>query len=1493
MSDTPPATAPTRAGGERGSWFGRWLTIAIPALVAYVPLLLTQPGIVGADTKTYLYLDPAKLLRSTPYVWDSQIGLGTITHQNIGYLFPMGPFYLLFQSLGFPDWAAQRIWLGSVLFLAALGVRYLLLTLDWHDEPGRRGGLLVASLAYMLSPYVLQYEARISVILLPWTALPWLIAFTARAVRNGGWRYPAWFALTVLLVGGINATALILVGVGPLLWVLYAVFVEREERARDAIAAAVRIGALTLLTSLWWIAGLWAEGRFGLPVLRYTETYRTVATVSQAPELLRGLGYWFFYGRDKLGPWIEPSVEYTNRTWVLALSFLIPTLALVCAAFVRWRHRAYFAVLAMVGTVIAVAAHPWDDPSFLGGIFKALSRTDAGLSMRSTPRAGPLIVLSLAVFLGVGVDALGRAIPRLAVPVAGFTCLLLAANLSPLWNGTMVAQYLQRPEDIPQYWLDAAEWLQNRDDGTRVLEIPGADFAAYRWGNTVDPVTPGLMTRPYVARELFQWGSPPSANVLIALDRRLHEDTFDPDALAPISRLLGVGDVVTRNDLQYERYRLARPRQLWQLIRSAPGLGAPVTFGADPYVNVPPKDQALDDEVELGTPNDLPWPPAVAAFPVEDPVPMVHAMGATQPLVLAGDGEGVVDAAGVGLLDPRQALFYSASFATDRAAFDRILGQGADLLVTDTNRKRSRRWGTLRENTGYTERADETLPYDPTDQRIDVFPGTGSQTQTVSVPHVASGAAAGAVATASSYGNPITYTPDDRPMNVLDGDPQSAWRTGALDQVYGEHLDLALDRPVRVDQVRVLQPVNLQRNRWITRVRLELDGPDGPWSEEYSLDESSRAQPGAVLTFPERTITSARFTILDTNQGARTSLAGASGVGFAEITFPGVGAAEVIRPPTDLLDATGTASTDHRLSLLFTRLRSNPREPVRLDEEPAMVRLVRLPATRSFQVGAFARVSAYLPDTRVDQLLGIPTATEGGVTAQADVRLPGDLRQRAMAAIDGDPRTAWTTIYQDPAGHWVQYTTPTPITFDHLDLQVVADGRHSVPLRVTVMVDGTPYRLEVPPITDATTPGATTTVRLDLPEAVTGSTIGVVIDHLRPVTTVEWYSGGQSIYPVSIAEVGIPGIQAPATPTTFDTGCRADLLTIDGTPVPLRITGTAAEALDRQRLSAEPCGPDGGVVTLGPGDHVVRTAIGRDLGIDLDQVLLRSERGGGPLAISAGPDRAEPLPPAVLTERGRVSSTLQVQADRPFWVVSGQSYAGGWQATADGKDLGPPTLIDGYTSGWLVEPSGPGPVTVHIEWRPQRLVWVLLGLSAFGVVLCGLAIVFGRRRERPTPPLPARAGGPVMPELAPPWRGADPAGDDPPVTSVDRNRALWASAGTVVFVGLNTPLSWAAPVFGIVTAGLTWLVLRRPGTRRWVALAGAAALGFAGAATVVLQFRYRYAPDFSWPVRLAWLHPFGLAAVFLLALSALPELRRPERPTAPPPGTDAGGPNPD
>src|SRR5262249_9857206 len=139
---------------------------------------------------------------------------------------------------------------------------------------------------------------------------------------------------------------------------------------------------------------------------------QTVASVSLSHEVLRGLGYWFFYGRDRLGPWIEPSRGYTQWVPLIVITYLVPLLGIVGAALARWRYRAFFVLLMLVGTALAVGAYRGDATPPFPHLVQVFQSTDAGLAMRSLPRAVPLVALGTAVLLGAGVAALVRRWPE-------------------------------------------------------------------------------------------------------------------------------------------------------------------------------------------------------------------------------------------------------------------------------------------------------------------------------------------------------------------------------------------------------------------------------------------------------------------------------------------------------------------------------------------------------------------------------------------------------------------------------------------------------------------------------------------------------------------------------------------------------------------------------------------------------------------------------------------------------------------------------------------------------------------------------------------------------------------------------------------------------------------------------------------------------------------------------------------------------------------------
>jgi arabinofuranan 3-O-arabinosyltransferase len=1420
-------------------------------LLTYVPLLRSDPGFVAADTKSYLYLDPAKLLSRASSMWDPNVGMGTLTHQTIGYLFPMGPWYWLFETIGAPDWVAQRLWLATVMFAAGAGVLFVGRTLRWQGA-----GIVVAALAYMLGPYVLDYSARISVILLPWAALPWMLGLTERALRRGGWRHPALFALVVLAVGGVNATALVFAGVGPVLWILFAV---REAGVVRATATAAKIGLLTALLSAWWVAGLAVQGAYGIPILRYTETIETVARTSLASEVLRGLGYWFFYGNDKLGPWIEPGVDYTQSVWLIVVGFALPVVAMAGAAVLRWRHRAYAVTLVAVGTVIAVGAHPYDDPSPLGGAFKALASTSTvGLALRSTPRAVPLVAFGLALLLGASVTALGRRLPVAGTAAALAAAALVLAGLPPLFTGDVaVGEHIKRPEQIPPYWREAAAHLDEAGDDTRVLELPGSDFASYRWGNTIDPITPYLMERPYVARELIPYGTPGTADLLNAFDRRFQEGVAEPSSVAPVARLMRAGELVLRNDLQFERYRTPRPRVIADLLDHPrpPGIGSPLGFGSSAPTR-PAGPVPRVDEQELGVDPAVADPAAVSTYAVTNVPGIVGAAPATGWLLVAGDGEGLVDLAAEGLLDAQRAVRYAGSLVTDRE-WDDALSAAGGLVLTDTNRARARRWGTVRENTGFTEPIGyEPLRDDPTDARLDVFPTQGSGDQTVAELR---GVRA---VRATRYGNPVSYTAEDRPANAMDGDVSTAWRVGAFADVQGERLRVDLLQPAEATSITVVQPLTGPRNRVITSARLRFDGRA---AIDVELGPDSLTAEGQVIRFASRTFRSFELEILATDTGRRPTYDGLSGVGVAELRIGDVAARvdEIVRLPTTMLERADGRAAAHPLTVVLTRLRSNPADPARADEERAMARTFALPGARPFTVTGRARLAATLPDDAVDALLGVPGASDGGVQARSDSRLPGDLGSRASAAIDGDPTTAWTPGLLDQVGHWLEVEVADAVTLDHFELQVVTDGRHSVPTRVRIEADGgDPQFVELSPPSDVTTRGATSTVPLDFP-ALTGRRFRLTIEEVRAVITPDFFSGAPLELPVGIAELGIDGLRTTPPRAQLDLPCRDDLVTLDGRPLPVRIGGTTASAAARDGLTVEGCGVTS-ALDLGAGDHEVRTAPGTVTGIDVDRLVLRSAATSSPTTspVPATPPRLD------VRSAGRTGFDVDVAAaagSDAFWLVLGQSHSAGWHATIGGRDLGPPMLVDGYANAWLVETGG-RPVEVRLRWTPQRQVWVGLAVSALGLALC-LAIVVASRRRRPAHP--TRFPSPAV-DIAttrdgkPTALAGDGVPDRAPELAAPGRPHVVAPLAVLVAFGLA-----AGPAVGVAAAAVTLLaVLIRPA--RWVlAFGGALALAAAGAYVALQQSRYGYPPDFAWPVNVERAHSFGWLSVALLSASAL------------------------
>ena len=1062
--------------------------------------------------------------------------------------------------------------------------------------------------------------------------------------------------------------------------------------------------------------------------------------------------------------------------------------------------------------------------------------------MRSSNRVLPIVVLGVSLLAGAAVSSLRTWRPSASVLAAILIGALACFNLAPFFEGRIVATNLMFPETLPSYVTNAAKYL-NASGRTTVLGLPGEDFGYYRWGVTLDSVWPGLLDRPYLQRQAVLQGEPASANLLRALDESIQNGVFDPATLVPMARLMGVGTVLLQSDLQYERFDLPRPQALWLELHPAP---AGMTFlkGFGPaHLDLTQVGRILD-ETQLAIPTNASYPPALAVYRISEPRAMLRTESQLDPIVLAGDGDGVMLAAGAGLLDgaPR-AIIYSASESSKNLA-TLARAPGTLLVLTDTNAKELDTWGTLHTTYGYVEQPGaEPLSYSPGEQALPIFTNQSPSTQTVlEVNGIRSVGASG-------YGNAVANAPEDQPLNAVDGNPLTAWQVGAFTDPRGQFLRVNLLRPTTVSSLFLQQPQVGIRNRWVTRVRVTFSNGS---TMVLRLGMNSRTK-GATFHFPAQRTSSITITILGMTDAILTggvpepqnTYTGASPVGFAEVGIPGVTpVTSTLQLPTDLLAGAGTKGNKDPLVILLHRLRAATIPP-RTDPELSMSRTFELPSARSFSITGTARVSDLIGDAALDALLGRGHGTGLHVVGtSSSSRLTGSLANDSWAAFDANPATSWSPAYVGPTPVWLSATLSSRITIDHVDLHVVMDGRHSVP-NVVVVSSDTGRHVEAalhydPATRVGTGQGATETAVADF-APIAGTTFTFTFPSNHALVTTDHISGLPTVLPIGIADVLVPGVASATTPPTVTTACRPGLLSIDGKDVPIRITGTTSDAIAQRALTITACGAP---TRLAAGTHLLTTAPGYQTGWNLDTLELRS---GAIAPADSGPTAA--VTHVRWTNDVTAYATVGPQPTAS-WLVLNQSFSSGWRATINGHDLGAPQLMDGGFTAWQIPALSKG-AAVEIKWTPQSTVDIALLVSLAGLVLVlGLILFGGRRRSRhaasPTEEVPTD----LAPLLAWPWRA--------------RSMSLPLCAGaTVVAMAISGP---AIAVIVVPLLVLAWW--RRP-LRAVLALAPAITVALAGAYMVYEQRKFDWPHNIQWPTHFGTANTLGWIAVCILVIDVI------------------------
>lgn len=1439
--------------------------------LAMIPPLVSAPGRMPADTKLYLYLDPWRLLGDARWSWDSRQMAGWVPHQSISYLWPSGPWYALADLARLPDWVAHRLWIGLVLVSAGWGVRWAARQLGLAAPAA-----FVAAVAYQTSPYVLAYVSRTSLMLAPYAALGWLIGLTIRSAHRGGWRHPALFALVIATVGAPNATATAMIVPAPVIWLLVAAGERRISWGRAA-SSALRIGGLSLAVSTWWISMLAVQARHGADVLRYSETLEAVSLTASSTEVLRGLGYWLFYIRDAFEYATTAAIDYQASSLIVATSVALPALGLCGLALGSWRERRFAVLLLAVGVVAAVGAFPIYDPAPLMAPIAEAPRSTLALALRSSTRAIPLVVFALALGTGHLTTALrtrlrrsgssiGIRLGRSPLIPAGAIALAVV-NLPILWTAGFVDPALDRDAEVPDAWTSAAAHLDSLEEGRRVLRIPGAEFGAFRWGYTVDPPLPGLTDRAVVTRDLLPLGSPAAMDLLYAFDDRIQTGVLEPASIAPVARLLGADVVWLTNDAAFDRFSTARPEPLAEAVIAAPGLGEVISFG-EPTANQP--ERSTLETIDLADDRIARPRPPVELVTVDDPVPILRTK--TEVVVLAGSGDGIVDAAAAGLIDGHELLLYAASAEpADRLAW----WNDADrFVVTDTDRVRAHHWRSSQDVWGFTEDIGGTLGVLRAvdgDQRLAIVDRDRSLEQTYARQ------SGNARARATSYGNLFSYQPEHRPYAAIDGDPSTAWLVGDRTDPTGEILQVELIEPTA--RLGILQPLDPTTGRWIEGVEIRTDTAE---PLRVTLDERSRSitGQGVALTRPARRIE----LVITSTTGLGDEFQHWDPVGFAEINTGSSPSTETVVLASPVLTE---ASVTTPLDVVLTRWRVGDLDQDRSDPEPWMDRLVPLGASRDFEIAVSGRIAPRASDEIVSALLGLDGAT-------ASRRLTGDLASGGWSATDGDATTVWRPPLDGSRGAVLSIPLdPSALAEDApLVVRQRLDDRTSRITRIGLGLDG--VDLGVFSVSDPDSEGRSV-IDIDPVVMSEGRRLDLRIVDMDAVTTLEAATAVPVELPPAVAEVTGAGIGTWPVDLdeVVDTGCREDLVLVGTTPLAIRMTTTIGDVFARRPATVTRCEDD--PVTLGAGPVRILTAPGHRTGLDLDRIVMQAAASPSPAGArpatqlaSTGPS----TPPAqasaplddvsggpssnavrdVERERTRITATVG-PCPQGCWFVHGEGYNTGWQARVDGVALGAGRLVDGGFNGWWLD-AFEDTVQMEVIWQPQRFADLGLVLSLISVGMCLLLAFgsFGRRRSIRS--RRQRGVGLDFEDADPsdaPEASPEPAdGSGPREPAPERSGRLvsakpwWGAVGLGAGAAVTIGPDWGLITLVVVSGAVA---LRRS---TWCGyLAGA--LAITGAGVILVRMRAnRELPGPLWPEQFIDLHRPGLVVVALLVASTLP-----------------------
>ena len=959
-----------------------WHPSTYAALGVYFVLLLAgifeKFGKTTNDSKTPLIESPDSFLKGATSLWNPQMNFGELQNQAYGYLFPQGPYYLLAHALDVPPWISERIWAWLVLVLGCEGGRRLARAMGLSPWAA-----WVAGMAYGLNPRVISQVAVRSGEVLPGAALPWVVLPIVLAMTGRlGVRRAALFSVVAFMFSGaVNGTAT--AAPLPLVFVILVWGIRRKLAPWSLLRWW---SGLIVLTSVWWAASLLRLNAYSPPFFDYVEDAKITTGTTGYTSSLRGSSNWVNYIFTGGYPTWPAGGEFAYTPLLVAGSGVLAAIGVI--GLVTWRSpwRGPLAAAAAFALACLTVGHAWTGGSPLAPLVQSLLDGFFAL-LRNVHKVDP--VLRLPVAIGVGAAFAALAVRMQAARESGlrrrrFRVGLAIAGIVGLTLGMTqpaIALNMRTPgwDDVPDYWHQAAEYVEDAPGDERTWVIPGSGFGVQTWGWTMDEPISAVATSPWVTRSQVPLVPGETIRVLSRLEEFLASGAGSSNLGEMLARL-GIGHVIVRHDLD-------------------PTLAESTSISLVSIAMA--RSEGVTRETAFGTQD---FGPAIEIYSVDDEAAGSFALRSEEDVVtVAGASSDVIDAVGQGLVPPDRAAVVQGDSGWDRPAD----------VVGDAYRLRERNFGRVHDAEGPVLAAGEPLN---ADRIVPNYPGNpGSRPVVARYIGVEEVVASSSQAYTDELGQ---VRPEMAPFSAVDADPSSGWRTGYFADPVGEWLE------IRFGEVR-----DLGRVRLTSEISSGLLDEVRTWAVTAG-DESRKVKVDPFTGEAEVDLTGVRADRLRVTVDSVVGLRRGSPISLLDVDLPGPAASRTLVVPD--------AESEEGVSYVFTA-RPEVRTCIttllapdcnydrgRLSDES-------LGLDRTFTVrrdGAWSFAGTVVARARpaTSRLLD-PFLGDGPSAVRATSTLASDPTVAVRLAYDGNGATSWMAAPFDPAPTLVvDFAEPTTLS---------------------------------------------------------------------------------------------------------------------------------------------------------------------------------------------------------------------------------------------------------------------------------------------------------------------------------------------------------------------------------------------------------------------------------------------------------------------------------